>query len=254
MRTRVYVDGLNLYYGALKNTPFKWLNLVELAYQLLPAEHNVDSLSYFTARVSGVSDAGAPARQHAYLRALNTVDEIEVYFGNFLAKTVWRPLTNLPVANKEINTPTPVTLPEGNLSVAGTQTLPVGRYGPRKRTKTKRSKINRPLPDAVVAEIHTMEEEGSDVNLAAHLLNDAWKGLFDVAVVISNDTDLVTPIRMVTAEQKRTVYVVCPMRWRIAPKLEEVATYVRHLRPAMLKASQFPDVIPGTMISKPATW
>ena len=42
-----------------------------------------------------------------------------------------------------------------------------------------------------------MEEKGSDVNLSAHLLNDVWKGLFDAAAVISNDTDLVTPIRMV---------------------------------------------------------
>ena len=31
MRTWVYVDGLNLYYGALKGTNLKWLNLVELA-------------------------------------------------------------------------------------------------------------------------------------------------------------------------------------------------------------------------------
>ena len=41
------------------------------------------------------------------------------------------------------------------------------------------------------------------INLAAHLLNDAWKELFEVAVVISNDTDLVTPIRMVTTERKK---------------------------------------------------
>ena len=61
MRTRVYVDGFNLYYGALKDTPFKWLNLVELTRRLLPASHAVDKLNYFTARVSGVSDPGAPA-------------------------------------------------------------------------------------------------------------------------------------------------------------------------------------------------
>ena len=65
MRTRVYVDGFNLYYGALKDTPFKWLNLVELTHQLLTAGHAVDKLNYFTARVSGASDPGAPARQHS---------------------------------------------------------------------------------------------------------------------------------------------------------------------------------------------
>ena len=100
MRTRVYVDGFNLYYGALKGTSFKWLNLVELARQLLPGPYSVDKLNYFTARVSGVSDPGAPARQHAYLRALGTLPEVQVHFGSFLAKSAWRPLTNLPVAGR----------------------------------------------------------------------------------------------------------------------------------------------------------
>lgn len=53
-----------------------------------------------------------------------------------------------------------------------------------------------------------MEEKGSDVNLAAHLLNDAWKGVFDAAVVVSNDTDLVEPIRMVTTERGKPVIVM----------------------------------------------
>ena len=66
-----------------------------------------------------------------------------------------------------------------------------------------------PLRDAVIAEFHTMEEKGSDVNLAGHLLNDAWQDLFEAALVISNDTDLVVPIRMVTEEWKRPVFVVC---------------------------------------------
>ena len=99
-----------------------------------------------------------------------------------------------------------------------------------------------------------MEEKGSDVNLAAHLLNDAWKGLFDAAVVISNDTDLITPIRMVAVERAKPVFVVCPGRWQMAPQLASVATYQRHIRSAMLTSAQFPTPIPGTTIRKPATW
>ena len=52
-----------------------------------------------------------------------------------------------------------------------------------------------------------MEEKGSDVSLAAHLLNDAWKGLYDAAAVISNDTDLVTPIQMVAKQQAELTFV-----------------------------------------------
>ena len=112
----------------------------------------------------------------------------------------------------------------------------------------------RPIRDAVIAEFHTMEEKGSDVNLAAHLLNDAWKDLFEAAAVISNDTDLVVPIHIVTEERKRPVFVVCPGRWQIAPPLRQAASRVRHIRPAMLRAAQFPDTLPGTVIVKPQDW
>ncbi len=63
MRTWVYVDGFNLYYGALKGTPFKWLNPIALATQLLPAGHVIERLKYFTAHVSGAADPDVPRRQ-----------------------------------------------------------------------------------------------------------------------------------------------------------------------------------------------
>ena len=257
MRTRVYVDGFNLYYGALKGTPFKWLDPVALTSLLLPPEYVIERLRYFTARVSGKLDRGAPARQQVYLNALATRPEVEIHFGRFLAKTAWRPLVNLPVAGRQIETPRPVTLPEGDHRVFGerSQTLPVGRYPDRRRGRDGRGRaLGSTLSDAVVAEFHTMEEKGSDVNLAAHLLNDAWKGLFEAAVVISNDTDLVVAIRMVTKERKRPVLVACPGRWQVAPQLREVASHVRHIRPGMLRAAQFPNTLPGTGIVKPAGW
>ncbi len=256
MRTRVYIDGFNLYYGAVKGTSFKWLDLVELARKVLPPGHNIERVKYFTARVAGAFDPGAPARQQVYLSALQTLPEVEIHFGNFLAKTAWRPLANLPVAGNQINSPVPVTLPAGNHTVTGPQNqiLPVGSYPPPGRKAKRRYKPPKPLPDPVITEVHIMEEKGSDVNLASHLLNDAWKGLFDVAVVISNDTDLVAPIRMVTIEQQKVVFVVCPGRWQASPKLQAVASHVRHIRTAMLRVAQLPSPIPGTTISKPRTW
>ena len=256
MRTRVYVDGLNLYYGALQGTAFKWLDPVKLSTLLLPSACTVEKVLYFTARVSGSTDRGAPARQQVYLSALGTLPEVEVCFGSFLAKTVWRPLVNLPVADRRIDTPEPVILPAGEHKVVGpsVQTLPVGSYPVAGAEKKRRRKASAPSPDAVVAEFHTLEEKGSDVNLAAHLLNDAWRNHFEVAAVISNDTDLVTPIRMVTRERNKAVYLVCPRPGRAAPKLKEVASHLRHIRPAMLKKAQLPDSLSGTPISKPQGW
>ena len=54
------------------------------------------------------------------------------------------------------------------------------------------------------------EEKGSDVNLAVDLLHDAMKDRYRFAVVISNDSDLVTPIRLVRAEFGKTVGLVNP--------------------------------------------
>lgn len=51
MKTNIYVDGFNLYYGALKSTPYKWLNIVELCHQLLP-KSQIHRIKYFTAHVN----------------------------------------------------------------------------------------------------------------------------------------------------------------------------------------------------------
>lgn len=106
----------------------------------------------------------------------------------------------------------------------------------------------------MVAQFYAFEEKGSDVNLAALLLNDAWQDRFEAAVGISNDTDLVTPIRMVASEREKPVFIVCPGRWPVAPKLKQAASYVRHVQRAQLRAAQFPDPLPGTQISKPTSW
>jgi len=91
------------------------------------------------------------------------------------------------------------------------------------------------------------------VNLATHLLHDAWSDAFDVAAVISNDTDLCEPIKIVNAELNKVVGVLCPAASCSQP-LRNVAKFVKHIRTAHLAAAQFPDPIPGTTITKPTTW
>lgn len=257
MRVWAYVDGFNLYYGAVKGTAFKWLNPLELARQVLPAGIFIERVKYFTARVSGAVDPDAPKRQHAYLSALRTVPEIEIHYGRFLSKTIWRPITNFPVADAQIHSPTVVVLPAGEHQVSGGSLtkpakLPVQKYPPKGSARPAAKP--HPLLDALITEVHAMEEKGSDVNLAAHLLNDAWKGAFEAAAVFSNDTDLVEPIRMVAVERKLPVFAVCPGRWRMAEAIERVSTYQRHIRKPMLMAAQFQNPIPGTTIQKPTGW
>ena len=94
MRTYVYVDGFNLYYGALKGSSWKWLDLFALSQRVLQPHHQVLAVKYFTARVSGTpNDPTKARRQHVYLRALKRYrPEIEIHLGHFLSHTVRLPL------------------------------------------------------------------------------------------------------------------------------------------------------------------
>ena len=42
MRTIVYIDGFNLYYGALKGTPYRWLDILAMARKILRNAQFVD--------------------------------------------------------------------------------------------------------------------------------------------------------------------------------------------------------------------
>ena len=73
MKTNVYVDGFNLYYGCLKHTPYKWLDIAKLCRLILPRDQ-VNQIKYFTALVSArPGDPDLPMRQLTYLRALATL-------------------------------------------------------------------------------------------------------------------------------------------------------------------------------------
>ncbi len=88
IRTNVYVDGFNLYYGAAKGTPYKWVNLATLCQRVLPNIH-IHRIRYFTALVKALpSDQQTRMRQDFYLRALQTVPNLTIHLGHYLQSTV----------------------------------------------------------------------------------------------------------------------------------------------------------------------
>ena len=96
MRTNIYVDGFNLYYGALRGTPFKWLDIRRMCELLLP-NHTIARISYFTARISArPDDPGQPVRQQTYLRALSTLADTGIVYGHFLTNEVHMPVAGCP--------------------------------------------------------------------------------------------------------------------------------------------------------------
>lgn len=213
MKTSVYIDGFNLYYGCVKRTPHRWLDIVALARALTP-KHTIGDVRYFTAKVStlpGDGDGQQPQRQQAYLRALATLPGVSIHYGHYLA---------------------------------GTRTMPLASPSP---TGPK------------FAAVIKMEEKGSDVNLATMLLVDAFRGRFEQALVISNDSDLALPIELVTKELGLPVGVVFPCSLpnrHPSAKLKQVAKFTREVRTATLAACQLPASLTDShgTITKPVGW
>jgi uncharacterized LabA/DUF88 family protein len=91
-KTIVYVDGFNLYYGCLKGSPYKWLDLGALCARLLPKD-DIKQIRYFTARVTArPPDDQQPIRQQAYLRALKTIPNLSIHVGQFRTRPALMPL------------------------------------------------------------------------------------------------------------------------------------------------------------------
>lgn len=234
MRTNVYIDGFNLYHGLKElaaNEPvavsWKWLDVRELSERIVPRDQ-VQSVRYFTARVSADgTDPGIQLRQQTYIRALETLPGLTVHYGQFMVQKKRMPLVDPP--------------------------------GPVRRALLRRLGMDLKVhPDGNISvRVWRTEEKGSDVNLAAYLLADAFRGDFEKAVVISNDTDLCEPVRMVVQDLGLPVVVVNPRGHRQpAAALKKVASETRRVRVAAIVAAQLPTSLTDThgSITKPTGW
>ena len=164
MRTNVYIDGFNFYYGCAKGTAHKWLDFGAFCRASLPGD-TINHIRYFTALVvADPSNPQTPVRQEVYLRALATVPNFSIHQGRFFKVT-------------------------------------------------KRGELVDPrIPGMTRVTIRTWEEKVSDVSIATHLGADGFRGDFEQAVVISNDSDLVEPIILVRNELHLPVHVGITIR------------------------------------------
>jgi len=198
--------GFNLYYRALQGTPHKWLDIAAAqCSRYAPSHCEIEAICYYTARVSGRLDIEAPKRQHAYLRAIATLPKVKIHYGNFLINQKWAGLVQPPLFRPSFDL----------------------------------SKSQNPE----VAYVWKTEENGFAVNLSGHLVRDACLKKFDLTAVLTNDTDLVEPIRIVTQELSLPVTLLIPNRKGEPSKsLVDVVTSVRHVKPCVATC-QLPESI-----------
>jgi NYN domain len=204
VRVNVYIDGFNLYYGALKRTPYRWLNVAEMCKLLLPRDQ-IQQVKYFTALVNPrKSDPDQRSRQETFLRAVGTIPNLEIFYGFFLTHEIMMPLAP---------------------------------------------------PDKGYRRVIKTEEKGSDVNLATHLLIDGFDDAYELAVVVSNDSDLLEPIKVVTQRLGKPVGILNPHKVPSVALLPH-AMFVKQIRQGVLARSQFPDELTDAQgkFSKPHGW
>lgn len=234
MRTFVYIDGFNFYYGAVRGTPYKWLNFKTLLEKLLAPHHRIIRIKYFTALVSGKFDPDQPTRQKTYIRALETqIPEIEVYYGSFTTHEV---IARIACPSNSYTGPFKIPIHSGKDVTLATLACTSRQY-----------------PGPFKAPVYKTEEKGSDVNLAVHIVNDAWEDQFDCAVIVSNDSDLAEALRIVRGKGKM-IGLINPRDRMPARELMRYAHFHKKVRTGVLRDSQFPDRIPGTSLTKPADW
>lgn len=204
MRVGVYVDGFNLYYGGRGlfgrgQQGWRWLDIRGMAVSMVASNTGwssglVHRVVYCTALISGNENPQGRRDQDTYIGALaasGSTDQIEL--GKYVARVKTAPLAT---ADKR-----------GRPSVC-TSDWPV-MVKDSSRTDVKGALF--------MVSYAFMEEKGSDVNVASHLLLDVLSGDVDAAIVISNDSDLRHPVE--EARKRVPVGTVNPTRNPLAGDL-----------------------------------
>ena len=102
-RAIAYIDGYNLYYGLLKGTSYKWLDLFALSRSLILPELDLVAVKYFTAPVKTYPhDFAAVDRQKIYLQAITAVGNVEVVQGFYAKNRTLAPYADARCASCEV--------------------------------------------------------------------------------------------------------------------------------------------------------
>ena len=204
MRTIVYVDWFNLYYGVIKSTPFWWLDIHKLVSSILKPNLEITNIKLFTADLlPKLNNKPAIVRQATYHSALSHhCPIIEIFKGEFIPKTIQISCLNSGKKNK-------------------------------------------------ICKYSTFEEKGTDVNLALHMLNDSWLDLYDLAILISNDSDFAGALELVKKQNNKDVGLLTPGRTNATYKLWNLAKFHHRITLNQLEQCQLPTHIPNSSIIKP---
>ncbi|MGR6500914.1 MULTISPECIES: NYN domain-containing protein [Shewanella] len=239
MKTRIYIDGYNLYFGCLKGTPHKWLDPISLSERLLARSGERGSIldekigvKFFTAEISekAASDNTSLNDQRAYHLALHIhcASRLEIIKGSYAIDK-----TKFPCVEQDDN---------GN------------EKQPRDSQRVK---------------IWKLEEKQSDVNVAIEAVYDAiTEPDLKQVVFVTNDTDIAPALSKIRTYNKLQIRdevkigLIVPIKSnddsrRANKSLSALADWtIHHITDEELAASQLPCRLPAKKKSafKPSGW
>ena len=200
-KVNFYYDGFNLYFGLRSkyDRKYLWLDLNHLSNLMLKNGQQISKIKYFSARLT--KPPSKVKRQTNYIEALESLEVIEIFYGQYLTHEHICPKCN----HKEI------------------------------------------IPT----------EKMTDVNIATELLVDGFNNEFDVAIIISADSDLVGPIKQLKNlfPQKKIVIAFPPDRDSF--ELRKNANAYFRIGKQKFQQSQFPNPVislKGYPLYKPESW
>jgi uncharacterized LabA/DUF88 family protein len=102
----------------------------------------------------------------------------------------------------------------------------------------------------------TFHEKMTDVNISVEMMTDAFKDQFDMALLISADSDLVNLVKNVQRVFKKKVIVAFPPK-RSSAELKRFCNGYTYIGRNVLYQSLFPDTVvktDGFALKRPAKW
>jgi uncharacterized LabA/DUF88 family protein len=226
LRTIAYIDGYNLYYGLLRGSTYKWLDIVTLIENILHIQDPDSELicvKFFTAPVLAKyarHGADSVAAQSPYLRATTQIhgDKFQPIMGRHSPEKEWLPA----VVN------------------------------------------DAPLNREDKHHVWTLNEKKTDVNLTVHMYRDCMKPACDQVILVSNDSDFEPLLSALRSETEIRIGLVTPLPKvddkpyrRPSVSLAKNAHWVRtHVLNAELEVAQLKSVVPTNKkaIRKPSYW
>lgn len=230
MKTRIYIDGYNLYYGCLKGTPYKWLDIVKLFQEhVLPSSSPSTSVlhhcgvKFFTADIVEKAATSRDSRkdQQTYHRALSLFHDAAT-----------------------------LQIIKGYYSVTKARAFQIEGSAPAKNPN-----------ECNLVDVWKLEEKQTDVNIAVESLHDAYTDSeLEQIVYVTNDTDLVPALEKIKSIGRIKIGLVIPTADKVRrpnAELSKLADWTRQsITLEELSASQLPRTITGGRkpVAKPDSW